>query len=501
MTNSELIFQLLDIEGEIPLTPQKMAESMTVTFKKPHKKSDRLDHFSDKLRSAFIELGVEIIPFKESLNPDGRVRPGVIIVEQGEGKDEDLAIRDVSSLYENPVVALFDTPPPIPDNPTLQETLDSIVGVLAYHLTHVPIFVEEDNWTLCTMNGAVVRCGSWEDPRHDVLNSFIPKLAAQVVPPKRDEINYREGVFDAVESGFEPFIEDFMKAAGIWRNNGLMLAHTSLDDLEFRNRFYKRIVSRYLDNRTGMSYGFLVKQLPVLVKPAVKAEDAGQYGYNLSENGSPLIQTEDGLLVRIRQFGTEWIVELPDVWLLSTRSGCNKTDLNPERDILRLGLHDGRITLDVPPESSAEECRPSYDTYAILAHAIGNVITASILLNLDSGAHMPRMLAKNGLSISHWHGYPDKTYPLPGYVIHGEKRPPVSCSTPQSAAFAFEGKRRSLELFEETLSGFRGDIHIEPHHGTNITGTMTLAESAAWVDKMVQSGSEMGEAGEAMPGE
>ena len=177
-------------------------------------------------------------------------------------------------------------------------------------------------------------------------------------------------------------------------------------------------------------------------------------------------------------------MKIPDVWLLSTRSGCNKTDLNPQKDILRLGLHRGEITIDTPPEIEAEECRPSYDTYAILAHAVGNIITASLLLTKNRKSTFPEILQTNGLSISHWHGYPDREYPLPGYVIHGEDNPPVSCSTPQSAAYAFHGKLRSLDLYEGAAESYRGDVHIEPHHGTNITGCMTITETAKWVDKM-----------------
>jgi hypothetical protein len=492
MDNAGLIFDFLDIDGKIPLTPGEMARSMTVTFYPPHQRTERLDRFSGKLKEGFIDLGVKVIPFEESLNSDGRVKPGTIIIEQGEGKNKDLAIRKVSSLYENPVVGLNDSPPPIPENPTLQETLDSIVGVLAWNLAHVPIFVEDEQWTICTMNGAVIECGSWLDPKEEILHSLIPKLAAQVVPPKRDEINYREGVMDAEKSGYMPYINDFMSAAKIWRDNGLMLAHTSIEDLEYRNRFYKRIVSQYLDNRTGMSYGFMVKQLPVDVKPAIEVSSAPEKLATHNWEEEPVTFLDGSLYTIIKQFGKEWIIEVPDVWLLSTRSGCNKTELSPRRDILRLGLHNGRITLDVPPESSKEECRPSYDTYAILAHAIGNVITASILLNIDRNALFPKILSSNGLSISHWHGYPDKGYPLPGYVIHGEENPPVSCSTPQSAAYAFSGKRKSLEIFTDPLAGFRGDIHIEPHHGTNITGTLTLTETAAWVDEMHRAGKEAG---------
>lgn len=489
MKNSKLIFELLGISKDVQLTEIDMAKSLKITFQPPHIKNDLLNSFTDNLKKALIEIGVNIIPYEDALIDGKRekVRSGIVIIEQGEGKDEDLAIKKVSSLYHNPVVAIFDSPPPIPENPTLQETLDSIVGVLAWNLSHVPIFVEDDTWTFCTMNGAVIECSDWKHPQKDILHSLIPKLSAQVVPPNREQIVYREGKLDSKMDSYSHHIDDFMSAAKIWRDNGLMLAHTSIEDLKYRNKFYKRIVSQYLDHRTGMSYGFMVKQLPAKITPAVTMDKAPEYLKNFDWEKNRLIEHKGEYYTMVQQFNKNWIVKIPDVWLLSTRSGCNKTNLNPKKDILRLGLHQGNITIDTPPESNAEECRPSYDTYAILAHAVGNIITASLLLAIDSDSKFPETLSSKGLSISHWHGYPDKNYPLSGYIIHGDENPPVSCSTPQSAAYAFMGKLKSLELHHKTPGDYRGDIHIEPHHGTNITGCMTLTETADWVDKMHKS--------------
>jgi len=484
MNNSDLIFELLQIEGDIPLTERKMAKALTATFYPAHSQSKRLNQFVENLKHSLNDLGAQLIPFEDALNEKGKVKPGILVFEQGEGKDGDLAINNVSTLYNNPIAGIFEGNLEIPENPTLQETLDSIVSVLAWNLTHVPLFIDNEEWTICTMNGSVIDCNNWKSPKDDILHSLIPKLAAQVVPPKREEITFRQGKLDAEKEGFTPYINDFMKAAEVWRDNGLMLAHTSIEDLEYRNRYYKKIVSRYLDHRTGMSYGFMVRQLPADIEPAVRLQEAGRKVSKAEWNGSRLAEIDNEHYVKVSLAGDEWVVKIPDIWLLSTRSGCNKTNLNPKKDILRLGLHKGEITLDTPPQISANDCRPSYDTYAILAHAIGNVISASIIMAEDKNAEFPLAMKENGLSISHWHGYPDKEYPLPGYVIHGEENPPVSCSTPQSAAYAFAGKLKILDLLDGPITKHRGDIHIEPHHGTNISGVMSLAESAKWVDKM-----------------
>ncbi|MCC5905959.1 MAG: hypothetical protein JJU13_07135 [Balneolaceae bacterium] len=486
MKNSALIFDLLNISKNVPLSEKEMAQSLKVTFQPVHKNTERLNRFTEKFKKALVDIGVKILPYEDALDHEngGKVRSGIVIIEQGLGKDDDLAIKTVSSLYHNPVVCIFDSPPPIPENPTLQETLDSIVSVLAWNLSHVPIFLHDEKWTFCTMNGAVVECGNWNNLKDDILYSLIPKLSAQVVPPKREDIYYREGVFDPIEEGYGDFIDDFMSAAKIWRDNGLMLAHTSIEELDYRNRFYKRIVSRYLDHRTGMSYGFMVKQLPTPVEPAVERTEAPDFMQNHNWDESAVLEINGDYYLMINLFDKEWIVNVPEVWLMSTRSGCNKTNLNPKKDILKLGLFDGKITIDTPAGITKQECRPSYDTYAILAHALGNVITASILMREYPSSPFPKALQERGLSVSHWHGYPDAEYPLPGYMLHGIENPPVSCSTPQSAAYAIGGKLNSLEKKLNLLDGYRGDIHVEPHHGTNITGVMSITETAAWVDKM-----------------
>lgn len=485
MKNTDLIFELLGISKDVPMEKSEMAENLKVTFLPPHTRTERTKRFSANLKNTFDKVDAQVIPYENATVDNGRrVKPGIVIIEEGVGEDGNLAIDHVTGLYQNPIIGINDGEPPIPENATLQETLDSIVGVLAWNLAHVPLFIEDNKWTICTMNGAVVECGNWEDPEKDVMDALVPKLAAQVVPPKKEEIVYRERVLDVIGMGYGDFIDDFMSSAKIWKKNGLMLAHTSVEDLRYRNRYYKRIVSRYLDNRTGMSYGFLVKQLPVDIMPAIERSKAKRDFRDFDWESSHLTESEGTTYVCIELLGKEWIVGIPDVWVLSTRSGCNKTDLNPEKDIVRLGLQKGDIIIETPKKIGANACKPSYDTFAILAHGVGNIIIASILLAYDKHALFSSVLAKNGLSISHWHGYPDNFYPLSGYQLHGKENPPVSCSTPQSAAFALSGKMKAIENNWSSDYEYRGDIHVEPHHGTNITGVLTLTETAEWVDEM-----------------
>ena len=447
-----------------PLTVGAMARALEVTFFPPHERSATLDAFTSALADALREAGATVTPYEAALGESGKVRPDVVVIEQGEGPDGGLAIHHVSSLYRNPLVAVYERPCPVGPDAPLQEGLDAIVGVLAWNLTHTPIFVHEGTWTVCTMNGAVIRCGSAAEVAQAVREALVPKLSAQVKPPDPSTLDIVPGGLDVQAEGLAHHADDMMAAARVWARSGLMLAHTSIDDLAYRSRFYRRIVAAYLDHRTGMSYGFMARQLPVDVPAARRAEGA---------------EPVPGW-ARLTLGGETWLVPTPEVQVLGTRSGCEKTNLDPATDLVRLRLAHGRIALDTPAGTDPTHCRPSYDTLAILAHAAGNAVAASLLRAHDPDDLFATTLATDGLSLSHWHAYPEGA--PPHHTLHGEANPPVSCSTPQSAVYAFAGKLDALAPRLGTATPYHGDVHVEPHHGTNVTGVLSLEDVALWAE-------------------
>ncbi|MEM1054669.1 MAG: hypothetical protein AAGI52_04015 [Bacteroidota bacterium] len=480
MNNARLAYRLLGLSDDAPLAPPEMAAELRITFLPPHGRSPALDTFADSLRQSLAALGAEVIPYEATLGPNGKIREGIVVVEQGEGPDEALAIRRVSSLYRNPLVALYDREPPVAPEAGLQETLDGIVGVLAWNLTHIPIFVHGGRWTVCTMNGAVIRCGSVDDLDRDVRDALVPKLAAQVKPPDPETITVRPGALDLSRLGAE--VEDFVEGARAWDASALMLAHTSLDALDYRNRFFRRIVAAYLDQRTGMSYGFLARQLSLRVTTARQLKSAPDEVRALDWHDQPVRDLDGVWTACARVGGTDWLVDVPGVSVLCTRSGCDKTHLVPETDLVCLTLARGRILFDTPQGTDTAHTRPSYDTLAILAHAAGNAIAAAVLAARDPKDAFARTLATDGFALAHWHDYPQTGATPPGFVSHGQDNPPVSCSTPQSAAFALVGKLAALGGAMEGGDVYLGDVHVEPHHGSNLTGAMTLAEAARWAE-------------------
>jgi hypothetical protein len=130
-----------------------------------------------------------------------------------------------------------------------------------------------------------------------------------------------------------------------------------------------------------------------------------------------------------------------------------------------------------------EDCKPSYDTYTILASALGNCFVSSILATLEQGSMFQDAVRNEGLALAHWHDFMNEEEIPQGYIRHGEENPGVSCGTPQAAVYALFGKLKALSRPLRQGVDYRGDVQIEPHHGTNMVGIMSLHETALWVQQ------------------
>jgi hypothetical protein len=171
---------------------------------------------------------------------------------------------------------------------------------------------------------------------------LIPKIAAPVVPPHASDFDVREGGLDLHDPRYRAYVQDFQESGKLWADTGLMLFHTSLDSLEFRNRYYKRLAAAYLDHRSGMSYGFLARQLAVPSAEALTMPEAAAHLGNAS-TAEEVIAVEEMLWVKVRLSGLVLWVKVPDIWILTTRSGCDKSNIDPHRDLVMLGLSQGRV--------------------------------------------------------------------------------------------------------------------------------------------------------------
>ncbi len=134
---------ILDIKDDVVLDELEMAKKLNITFF-PHVSKNAnpaVISFSEKLKQAFIELGVNIIPYEQTLENvpwprkikmvrnlfllnfkkffkgdfgffnfkwGKKVKRGVAIIATGEGETGNLPIDYVTTLKHNPIITIVD---------------------------------------------------------------------------------------------------------------------------------------------------------------------------------------------------------------------------------------------------------------------------------------------------------------------------------------------------------------------------------------------------------
>jgi hypothetical protein len=464
--------RILGTKYPVPLTPRDMASSLRVTFFPGDCKSQKLADFLQRFRLSLLAAGVEVLSYDQALaeGHDDRIGEGIVLIAAGEGEPGNLAIDHVSSLSKNTVLGILHGALPGAGQSSLQTRVNALVGALVWHMVHTVIYVDDSTWTVCNMNGAI-NTFSLNNLEERVLDTLIPKLAAPVVPPQRGEYEVRDNAFDTTAPTYKLPVEGLLTGAHIWGKTGLLASHTKLSDLAFRNNKYRRIASAFLNWRTGMSYGFLAHQLPTATYPAIDLDEAGAALRAITWTDKDFYDVDNHTCVAVKLRDKRFLVSIPEVSVLCTRSGCEKTRPDPARDLVKLTLRQGRIIVGMPNGLGEEvDCQPSFDTISILANAVGNAIVGSILAKINPHSRFRAALNHSGMALAHWHGYLLSSELPPGYYFHGQMNPPVCCSTPQAAIFALAGKLTALQQSIQDGVEYLGDFHEEPSHGTNATG-------------------------------
>jgi hypothetical protein len=472
---------LFGMQSSVPLVPEAMAGSLLVTFYPVYNASEHMKAFANRLRHVLIDCGVRVIPYAEALSDTAgkKLCEEIVVFVIGDQQDGNLVVDHVSNLRKTTVVALTDGPCPMDAQTGSQEKLNGLVQGLCWHLAQIVIYVKEASWTITTMNGAIIKCGM-DTMRQDVYDTLLPKIAAPVVPPHASDFDIREETLDLQAEVHRHHVDDFRQSGPLWARTGLMLFHTSMNSLDFRSRYYKRIAGAFLDHRSGMSYGFFARQAACNLEPALPFRRAGTVAGVKELETTGVFRDDTGLFLVLTLPQGPWVVKTPEVWTLTTRSGCDKSNINPTRDLVLMGLANGKVVFQTPRGvNHGIDCKPSYDTLTILSHALGNAIIASLQMAMVGDAFFAHTIRAEGMALAHWHGYIERGILPPGYVVHGEDNPPVSCSTFQAAIYALTGKIRAFGGMTGDHAEYAGDAHIEPHHGSNITGR-SLTELAHW---------------------
>lgn len=532
------IEELLGVSTETAIAPEAMAKQLRITFF-PYKKEEQslqILNFVKLLEENLAELGADIIPYqdtivyiplgrrlkrvskiilsniryvfrkiigKETYHPfidwhsipgalrAKRIGRGTAVIAVGEHKEGNLPKDIVEHYADNTVVTIIDMPEGITKETGFQEHFNTSLNLFAYHMTNLIIGVNQTDWILYNFNASHPFYKVAKDMHKDLLFGLIPKIVAPIKPNKFKEFEVKSETFSITDEKYLPYINDLIESGKLFEGTGLYPKGKKLNELPFRTSFYKFIGKLHLDHRNGMSYGFLARQLPTHIPDLIPLKEiASEIQDLLSHNDVASYQNKTYILLSVN--GKQMVLEQPTAWVLTQRSGSDKTNFNPQKDLIKMGILGGRMFLETPIGTKlTPDYKPSFDTKVILAHALGNIIIASVLKHKNKLSKFVTDFEKSGVSISHWHGYLNPDNIPSGWHVHGINNPHVSCSSPQSAVYALQGKLEILEKIITKNEEYLGDVHIEPHHGSNICFN-SLVEFAQFVNQGGDSVVKMG---------
>ncbi|PIZ81141.1 MAG: hypothetical protein COY02_03080 [Parcubacteria group bacterium CG_4_10_14_0_2_um_filter_41_6] len=493
----EAIKTILDIQGDVCMSEKDMAKKLKVTFfsKIEEDTSENVRAFSKKLKKTLAELGVEIIPYEQTLEPirlkrrikmilmmlgmniknmlkgkfeffafdfGKKVKKGIAIIQTGEGETGDLPVDHVLSLRENPMILITDQPDEITEKSAFKEHLEASLPIFSWNITNLIVSVSKTHWTVYSFNMSYPMHRIDGDFNKDILHALVPKIYAPVIPPRISDFEIHNSAFDTDDEQYKPYIKDLIESGPILEQTKLYPEPKKISEFKFRSAFYRWLGSLLLDKRSGMSYGFIARQLPMKfseIREAGKQNNKKDYFFKGKD-----------LYIKFDFNNNKYEMKVPDVWVLTSRSGSDKTKLNPKTDIVRMGLVNGKMIMETPKGVSVgPDYKPSFDTKVILAHSVANAIFASIAKHINPDSEFADKFASNGRALAHWHGYFDPKKLPKSWHYYGENNPPVSCSAPQGAVYAFKGKEELFTCIIQRHLPYEADIHMEPQHGSNVS--------------------------------
>lgn len=511
--------KILGIKEKIELSPEEMIQKLSITFfPVKNKSSVQVYEFSQKLKDCFERLNVNIIPYanifearplikriqrftKYNLNnfnwlfryvigmpgknlyipfrsilrlsSKRKIKKGIAIICLGEQDANELPMQYISSFKSNSIITILDFPKNINIKSGFQDHFDTAMNLFAYHMTNIVIAVNDENWMLYNFNAShpIYNINDKDFDSH-ILKTLIPKIIAPISPHKFTEFNISKSRFNIADNLNSNIINELKLSGKLFSSTSLYPQGKRIDDLPFRHNFHKLVGKLHMDNRSGMSFGFFAFQLPTKLSPLITYDKFQSENKNYKLDSDLIVNHDTNELFILLELNKELLVmEVPEVWVMTLRSGSNKTNFNSESDLLKLGLINGKMHMEFPRGLKIDsDYKPSFDTKVILAHAIGNAIIASIIHYFNEEHYFAKLIENRGIGLAHWHGYFNPKYIPDGIVVYGEKNLHVSCSSPQSAIYALSGKLDTFErkIISNNYQDYKGDIHIEPHHGINI---------------------------------
>ncbi|MBW4615279.1 MAG: non-ribosomal peptide synthase [Desmonostoc vinosum HA7617-LM4] len=330
-----------------------------------------------------------------------------------------------------------------------QQKIPIGVNTLIKNFSEIVIGVDKTNISILNMNlsDSVFAKESLDE---FISKSLIPKIFVpiQPLPLSRFEI----GEYDSKTSAYATQLVELGQELA---STELLPSGFKINDV-MKRKSHRDIVDWMINGRTGVSYGFVAYAEPPQYVGAVEISESEWESLSTIAGFSrdELRQNEIGRRYIKTKIGEKHIFkQIPDIWLASSRSGSNKTNLNLETDVFRIGLQD-RLLLQLPTglDSVAGDIKPSYDIYVMVAIALATALYA------------PKLI-ENGMPMVHFHGYPSKDWLQRHEYCTGVQNPSVPCGTYESGVFNFLGIYNLVNKYGDNIA--LASL-IEPDHGTNI---------------------------------
>jgi hypothetical protein len=323
------------------------------------------------------------------------------------------------------------------------------VNKIIKNFAEIVIGVSHDNISILNMNLSD-SIFSRDNFDNFVFKSLIPKIYVPIAPLPMSQFEVSK--YNPHQSIYAEKLVKLSKELAVTDlfPSGFKLAEV------IKRKSHRDIVDSIVNGRTGVSYGFVAYAEPPQYIGAVE----------LCETEWQSLSPVEGFShneVRVNQIGRRYIKtkiknqylykQIPDIWLVSSRSGANKTDLNLERDVLRMGLKN-QLCLQIPEgiDPQKVDIKPSYDTYVLVAIA------------LSAALYAPELI-QEGAPMIHFHGYPAKEWFESNEYYAGVENPSVPCGTYESGVFNFLSIHNIADKIDNNI--VLASL-IEPDHGTNI---------------------------------
>jgi hypothetical protein len=286
-----------------------------------------------------------------------------------------------------------------------------------------------------------------------IKKSFIPKTYAPIKPPVLNRF---------IQGEFEPLASEFARrltSLGKDLKKTELFPHGSKFSDKIPRLSHRDVVEKILEGRTGVSYGFIaLVEIPMYEgEKRISYEKWSELSEIKNINSEYVRESSDGRWY-IKSIIRDDIIyqQVPDIWIVTSRSGSDKTNLDTNSDVVRVGLIKGKLYLQTPKgvDLKRRDIRPSFDTYVILAQALSCALYAPELI-------------EDGIPIVHFHGYPDPRWFNQKEYHVGAQNPSMPCGTIEAALLNFSG------IYEMAYEN--GDMMdllclVESDHGVNILG-------------------------------